>query len=488
MSNVIVVDSTLKRTQIKVTPGRYLREVLEEACKSRRLNPENYTLKTANDKPVDLSQPFRLSGLTAGAKLQLTQASRSPGVLLRKFEEGVAGSGQKLNLTQRAAPSNSSSGAGRLLYEQPCLNLMGRSVEGFADLQKTLGQLGFNGGTVLVRLAFKSSGQPLEEAMTEISRHFAAVGGASEGSGAALANAGDSKANTNSSAVSDETMAEGPTETQRVSVRTPGDDIPNTMDGTSDSVPEDTTSTSTSQPQPSQTGESSSTTNGISVYRPPSNSTPAAALAPDDPSVFEPSIDQAKALQASLQTRGTNTRLKSDKELAEEESARQQQLATVRSVIVRVQYPDQHQIELTVSASETAEGLYTRIQETLQAPDEPFDLRFTGAKGQQENLPTSPSKRLVQDLGFRGRVLVRLAPNARSSAKSKQNLVLKPELMAGAKELKVELASQQAQGQAAHKEAMGKQDDGKKDVGKGKGKAAGDVEAKMKKFLGFGKK
>lgn len=49
-SHVFVVDSGLKRTQIKVAPGKYLREVLEEACKSRKLDPESYTLKTQSNK------------------------------------------------------------------------------------------------------------------------------------------------------------------------------------------------------------------------------------------------------------------------------------------------------------------------------------------------------------------------------------------------------------------------------------------------------
>ena len=167
-SSVYVVDAALKRTQIKVTPGKYLREILEEACKAKKLNPNEYALKNQSGKLVDLSQPFRLSGLSAGAKLQLTQASRSTGVVsialqlpeseggtrlsdkfpsntsiwlvLRKFEEGVAGEqNRKLNLTQRGAPS-SSSGAGRLHYEQPSLNVMGRNLESFTDLQKTLAE------------------------------------------------------------------------------------------------------------------------------------------------------------------------------------------------------------------------------------------------------------------------------------------------------------------------------------------------------------
>ena len=202
-SHVFVVDSTFKRTQIKVTPGKYLREILEEACKTRKLSPEEYTLKSQSNKPIDLSQPFRLSGLSAGAKLQLVQASKSPGVvsvalqlpesegggrlsdkfpsttsiwlILRKYEDAVAGSqAQKLNLTQRGVPSDDS-GQGRLMYEQPCLNVLGRNLESFTDLQRTLAQLGLNGGSALMRLSFKRTEKPLEEAMGEISGYFSSV-------------------------------------------------------------------------------------------------------------------------------------------------------------------------------------------------------------------------------------------------------------------------------------------------------------------------
>lgn len=201
-SSVYVVDSTFQKTLIKVTPGTYLREVLEEACRKKKLNPESYLLKV-NDgkKTLDLSQPFRLSGLASGARLQLVQGSRSASVVnvalqlpeseggrrlqdkfpsttslwlvLRKFEDAVAGGvqSQKLNITQRATPSNVGSGAGRLEYEQPCLNVMGRTLESFTDLQKTLAQIGVSGSTMM-RLTYKPSGKPLEEAMQEIGQYF----------------------------------------------------------------------------------------------------------------------------------------------------------------------------------------------------------------------------------------------------------------------------------------------------------------------------
>lgn len=218
MASVVVMDSALKRTAVKVSPGTHMRDVLEQACQARKISPELYALRSKADKTVDLSQPFRLSGLTSGATLTLVQASRTPSVvnvalqlpdsegggrlsdkfpsttslwlILRKFEDAVAGQlPRKLNITQRAVPYEQTAASGRLEYEQPCLHIMGRNLESFVDLQKTLAQLGYNSGTALLRLNFKCVGQPLEEAMQEIEEYFKSVDVPSAGVAPATATA-----------------------------------------------------------------------------------------------------------------------------------------------------------------------------------------------------------------------------------------------------------------------------------------------------------
>ncbi|KAK4546062.1 hypothetical protein LTR36_002199 [Oleoguttula mirabilis] len=515
-SNVFVVDSSAKRTQVKVTPGKYLREVLEEACKSRKLNPELYTLKTQANKALDLSQPFRLSGLSAGAKLQLVQASRSPSVvnvalqipesegggrlsdkfpsttslwkILRKYEDGVAGAAQKLNLTQRGATSNDS-GAGRLLYEQPCLQIMGRDMESFTDLQKTLAQLGLNGGSALIKLSFKTSAQPLEEAMQEISRYFSGVDTVPAGVGSSAAqDARGAHAEAVNGSIPNADAENATIPAEGAAGPEPNEDMP-MVDGPTAPVVENDVLASSSETPPEPSDEEpptpSNTVNGISVYRAPSNSTPAAALAPDDPAIFEPTIAHAKAHQAALERAGRNTRLLSDKELDEQEATRQAKLATVQSVVVRVRYPDQSMIETTCYASETGAELYGKVTDTLEAAGEAFELRYVGSKGQALVLPNSASQRLVRDCGFRGKVLVTLAWGAEANEAARRGPCLKEEYRSRATELRVDLASQQAVGEAAHKEAMAQGELGEKG---GKGKGKGDMEAKLKKFMGFGKK
>lgn len=529
-SSVWIVDSSFKRTQVKVAPGKYLREVLEEACKSRKLNPEEYTLKTQNNKAVDLSQPWRLSGLSAGAKLNLTQASKSPGVVsvalqlpesegggrlndkfpsntsiwlvLRKFEDAVAGAAtKKLNLTQRGVPSGNS-GSGRLNYEQPCLHVLNRNLETFTDLQKTFAQLGLNGGSVLMRLSFKATDTPLEGAMGEITHYFSSVdslpagpskepGRSTEGAYADGAMQSVPDAAAENAAVPDEGPAkQEPSEDITMSEGATAPTVENDVIASSSKTQPDASdisskdaSTSAASSQPSDHPESTNTINGISVYRPPSSSTPAAALQPDDPTVFEPTVDHAKSHQANLQAAGRNKRLLSDKELAEQEEARLQRIASVQSVVVRVRYPDQSQIETTVYASETAADLYGKVMETLAAAPEPFELKYTGNKG-HETIPNSSGKRLVKDLGFKGRVLVTLVWSPHASPAAQRGPSLKEEYRRQATDLKVELQTQQQAGETAHRTAMTR----KEERAPAEGKKSGDLEAKMKKFLGFGKK
>ncbi|KXT07976.1 hypothetical protein AC579_6919 [Pseudocercospora musae] len=547
MSSVFVVDSSLKRTTVKVTPAKYLREILEEACQARKWDANSYTLKTQNNKPLDLSQQWRLSGLTPGAKLQLTQASRSPTVVsvalqlpesdgsarmqdkfpsntslwqvLRKFEDGVAGGGGKqLNLTQRGIAQQSSGSSGRLLYHQPVLQIMSRTLDNFTDLQKTLGQLGINSGSVLLKLSYKSSGRPLEEAMSEIGQYFSSLDSVPAGGAAAQQQSGGSvsemldgaaegahaepvalqssipNAGPENAAVPAEGAA-GPEPSEDTTVPDAPTAQPVENDVTassSETAPGTTTDSAAPSEEPlskaAMTDENttpepatSNVVNGISVYRPPSSSTPAAALQEDDPSTYEPTVDHARAHQASLNRAGRNQRLLSDKELEAQEAARQEKLASVKNVRIRVKYPDGSSIELTVDSNETASNLYATVQGTLAQAPEPFELRFTGNKGFQ-TLPKNTDQKLVKDFGFRGSVLVTLLWGAEASAKARQGPSLREEYASVAKEYKVQLQSQQAAGEQSHREAM-KQPEKKSDGG-----AKVSVEDKMKKFLGFGKK
>lgn len=154
-----------------------------------------------------MSRTIRLSGLSSGAKLELVKLSKTPSAIsvalqlpeseregipngrltdkfatstslwqiLRRFESATAGGlGKQKNFTGRGVASmvSGTSGAGRLYHEAPVLRIMGREYSSLTDLQKSLGQLGFTGGSVLLHLAFRSSEAPLEQAQKEIEDYF----------------------------------------------------------------------------------------------------------------------------------------------------------------------------------------------------------------------------------------------------------------------------------------------------------------------------
>ena len=64
-------------------------------------------------------------------------------LILRKFESS---GGTNLNFTARgvAEVEKGTSGAGRIFYEKPVLNVAGRELSDLEDLQKTLANLGHN--------------------------------------------------------------------------------------------------------------------------------------------------------------------------------------------------------------------------------------------------------------------------------------------------------------------------------------------------------
>ncbi|KAL9618401.1 MAG: hypothetical protein Q9160_006909 [Pyrenula sp. 1 TL-2023] len=478
----------------------------------------------ANNKTIDLSRTFRLSGLSSGAKLQLVQASRSPSVVsiavqlpegprlvdkfpsdttiwqvLRRFEEGAAGGslGIKCHITDRGVPTTQNGvwGAGRLVYQEPVLQVVGRTLSSFTDLQKTLGQLGFNDGSVMMRLSFSTTDTPMEEAIRQQQQYFTASQDpdiemplpplrhnlqSSEQSTPAQTNpaAGDemgdypppTRAETQDFEMSEppgvdtsSTVQPGPqlhapdldplvesisspplankppsdTPTQPIPSDTPQPSTPTATDTT----PQEPRSNSPSQP-PSSTSPSSS--RPFTTYLPPSTSTPLATLTPHNPNDYIPTIEHARTHQSHLKSSSLNRRLPTDAELHASESARQATLSQIPSVSIRVRFPNQEHIETTFSQSDTARTLYTFVREhvTPRLKNEAFRLKITDVKkpGQVVDVPDSETKKLIKDLELKGRVLVIFAwdEEKASPAARATRAVLREEDRAVARKMVVE--------------------------------------------------
>lgn len=525
-SHVIVVHSNARTARIPTSPGTYLTDVRDDACKKFNVKSDQYTLKF-NNKPINLSQQIRLANLPQGARLELVQSSRSPAVIsvalqlpeseksvrltqkfasntslwetLRHFESG---SGANYNFTQRGVPqisSNGTSGAGRLNYEMPVITVLPghRERSSFVELQQTLSQLGFDSGSALLRLGFKNSGTPLEEAMAEISQYFKST----EEPPAAAETASASGAHTESAE-------------QFQSAPDPGNAVPEAMDSITGTdgqntppEPMETEPTPAPEPQhassepepnpapptspkgksaasPPPTTTTSPTTQHIQIFAPPSSSTPQAARQAYNDADYIPTIEHAKAHQAALQSRTRNTRLPSDRELAEQESARLSKLTAIadRGVTLRIRLPDESQVVARFGASaseDTAASLYAFVRGLIEHADQPFMLRYIGPKGVPVALKEG-GERLVQDLRFSGREVVTFLWDERASPEARlARRILRKEWLDQAQVLRVE----EPVGSAAE-EVVEKKGAGKWKIGGGGSSA--DKESKLKSILGKG--
>ncbi|KAE8394579.1 GLUT4 regulating protein TUG-domain-containing protein [Aspergillus alliaceus] len=463
-SHVVVLDSTARRATIKTTPGKHLTDILQEACKKLGVDANQHGLKYKG-KQVDLSLSFRLSGLIPGAKLELVQLSRSPSIVtvalqlpeseargapngrlldkfpstttlwlvLRKFEAGVAGNTSTRNLTARGVPVTGSgdNGSGRLFYETPVLQVLERELSTFADLQKSLAQLGFNSGNVLLRLSFRRTEDPLEVAMSKIQEYF--------------------KSSEDTAAQSQELST--PAEQKEI-LSEPSQqeqEPPSSTPDTSSPVPAMPEQSFENQTVPPTTDSSEPTTTvssrSVMVFAPPSNDTPQSAQTAYNESDYIPSVDHAQAHQRRLNAASQNKRLLSDAEIAAKAAAEEEKLAAVKEVDVKVRLPDQSQIVAKFGQQDTGKSLYNFARNCLAAPfaGEKFIITTFPGGGQSGKklhnaVPDSDQSLLIKDLGMVGRVLVNFSWDASASQAARQSRkdLLKPELRTQAKELKVE--------------------------------------------------
>jgi len=388
-------------------------------------------------------------------------------LMLRKFESTE---GKNLNFTARGATSieNGASGAGRIFYEMPILNTLGRELNTFGDLQKTLAQLGVNSGSIMIRLNFKKTEQPLEEAMAEIGQYFkeeapvatteVAPSQEVEGITQAIAKLPSTPPPEQEEKGSDTVMAEPQTQTEALEGPLP--------------------ITPSKRPAPSDDVVLGPDGRPVQVYAAPSSHVPQAALADHNEQDYEPTIMHAKFAQARLQKSAQNQRLESDSEIARQEQEKAAQLAK-SEVVIRVKFDDQTSIEKTCGSEYTAAGLYEYVKGCIIAEDQPFKLIFMRAP-----IPKDEKKRLIKDLDFRGKVLVHFVWEDGASEKARVDPTLKEQYRKYAKEVSVPGVAMDNV----------KEEQGSTSIDKGKGKAkeggSGEPDklAKLNKIFGFGKK
>ncbi|KAI1203016.1 GLUT4 regulating protein TUG-domain-containing protein [Nemania serpens] len=392
-TNVKVVGTDLRQVTVKVNPGTYLTEILEQACTKLKVPNNKYLLKH-KQRQLDLSQTFRTSGLIPGARLELVVRANTSTVVnvalqlsapesgllpphgriseklpsdftiwqvLRQFESGKAGVGKNLNITARGVPqinNGTQAGSGQLYYEIPNIVIENRTLSTFVDFQKTLSQLGYNSGGVLMRLSFQKTDQPLSDAMRVIEEYFK-----SEEQDTAPQKTTEEASIERESASAPEASAPTeavppPTTTQEPLA------IQNTSDVPAKSIEE----------------EISSGHRPVTIFSAPSSSTPVAALRPDKDEDYAPDISHAKAHQRLLKSLGENKRLLSDRELEEKAAAEEARVAAVRSIKIKVRFPDNFSAEWTFGPDDTGANLYSEVREIMAKSSTSFRLVLPGAR------------------------------------------------------------------------------------------------------------
>ncbi|KAK9789607.1 putative GLUT4 regulating protein TUG-domain-containing protein [Seiridium cardinale] len=483
-TTVKVVSTDMRQAPIKVNPSTYLIDVLEQACKKFNLTPDKYLLKH-KEKELDLSNTFRNSGLIAGAKLELITKAKTPSVLnialqlpepeakafgaprataklpsdttvwkvLRHFESTVCSN--KVVITARGVPQTGvSSGSGQLYYETPTLQMESRSLTSFVDFQKTMSQLGYNKGNVLIRLGFQKTDKTFMEAMSNISQYFDEEASVQQERDAASAEASKAESEALSKSVQ-----QAPEPLQEATDRAPVSHESTTQ------VPEEITDSTA----PEAMDIDSTPSNPLaptSIFSAPKNSTPAAASVVVSDEVYVPGIAHAQLHQQRLKHEGMNKRLLSDRELEEKAAAEAAKLAAVKSIDVRVRFPDQASAQWKITPDWTGAKLYSAVRSVMAHEEPKFRLVLPGSPVVTIGDDDGASHKLVKGYGFRHNTLVNLVwddsvsdqvrkqPFLKEAFRSKAVEVVVPEVPQGEEE------DQPARTHAAQPATQRRDDDG----------------------------
>jgi tether containing UBX domain for GLUT4 len=307
----------------------------------------------------------------------------------------------------------------------PVLQILEREVSTFTDLQKTLAQLGFNSGNVLMRLSFRRTEEPIEEAMVQIGEFFKS----SEDEARSSQDKTVPPAAASMGSISEEPAQQPSSSLQSETSSAPTPSRP------------DANPTATSEVATSTTDSSGRT---ITVFSPPSDNTPSSAQIAYNENDYIPSIEHAKLHQRLLNQSSRNQRLPTDAEIAAKAEAEEARRAAIREVDVKVRFPDQSQVVAKFGPEDTGYSLYEFVRGCLAPPfaGEEFHLTVHAISRSHNatTIPDSDKTQLIKGLGLAGRVLVNFswADSVAQSVHERRAEVLRPELRSQAQQLKVE--------------------------------------------------
>ncbi|KAL7275481.1 hypothetical protein RUND412_001566 [Rhizina undulata] len=497
-SNVVVLYGQ-RRATIKTTPGKLLSEVRTEACTKFGLDYHSFTLKR-NSNTLDLSLSIRLLNLPPGAKLELLRSKTSGPInvvlrtveepitelagtfpstttiwsILRKFESKARAEGKNnATLTERGEPSGSS-GAGRLVYLMPSVRVdTGRELASFAELGQTLSALGHSGGRVLMKIRFLKTGTPYEEALAGIAgfskdeEEDLLLPEAEESAG--VMGADEKKENVE--------MVDPPA--SESSTPNPVTPTPEETVGKNTGGPETLENTQHTDGEPLSNPESSRPS--VTVYRPSNSSIPAAAQIDVPEQAYEVGINEARRHQSNLAKAARGTRLLSDREKEEKETAIRDHDEKIKNIQIKVRFPDGYSCVHNLQGRDTAADLYNSVRNSLRYPNEPFTLTIPP----REQIPDDSTRRLTTNLRLGNGATVQFAWAKEVSNKARKEKYLNDEML----RLQQALPETKVPEMEVVEEEKEKKDKGVK-VGKGEGSSGNGKgkESLLRGFLRLGKK
>ena len=174
----------------------------------------------------------------------------------------------------------------------------------------------------------------------------------------------------------------------------------------------------------------------ISVFAPPSSTTPQAARQPHNEQDYEPTIAQQQRYQAHLGKISQQQRLLSDNEIEAQAKAQVEKLASINEVEIKVRFPDQLAVVAKFHNIDTSATLYDHVKGLMEHGSEPFSLSFPGPKGTQL-VPKDRTVKLISDLGMVGRVLVTVIWDEGASMNARAGPIVKAKFRENAQNIEV---------------------------------------------------
>lgn len=370
---------------------------------------------------------------------RLTDKFRSDTTLwkmLRHFEVKGAPSGRTLNFTDRGVPQTSNgtqAGSGQLYYEMPVLRIMNREVSTLADFQKTLSQLGLDAGSQMIQLSFRSTEQTLGDAMNEISQFFREEEEIQKTANEPAPAPESSAAAVPTPAGSADNMEAEATQPQDLQ-KSGNDEVPQETPTTH---PADRAGDTMVVDEPEAT--SRDVLNPVGIFSAPTSATPVAASIDLPDHYYTPTIAHAQAHQQKLLESAVNKRLKSDAEIEAQARAEEAKIAAVKTITVKVRFPDQTSAHWKFGPDDTGATLYKAVRSVMANDAAPFKLVLPGPPTVSSHIKDEAGVKhsLIKGYRLSGSVLLNLSWEDQVPQAVKKSSFLKPEFASQATKVEV---------------------------------------------------